>query len=55
MSHAMTDDQIVEAYREWWAQSWGTPPNHQAVAIAAAWGRHLLTVAERIAEEPDAD
>lgn len=54
MIRAMADDEIVAAYREWWAQSWGTPPNPQAVAIAAAWGRHLLTVAAQRAEVSDA-
>ncbi len=38
----MTDEQIEKAYRAWWAQSWGSPPNAQAVATAVAFGRHLL-------------
>jgi hypothetical protein len=38
----MTDEQIEQSYRLWWAASWGTPPNAQAVATAVAFGRHLL-------------
>lgn len=41
----LSDEDIAALYRAWWAQSWGTPPNHQAVATAVAWGRHLLSVA----------
>lgn len=37
---AAISDQAPEAeFRAWWLQSWGTPPNTQAVA----WGRHLLS------------
>lgn len=43
-------DQALEAeFRAWWHQSWGTPPNAQAVATAMAWGRHLLTQRGRVA------
>lgn len=41
---AAISDQALEAeFRAWWQASWGTPPNTQAVAIAVAWGRHLLS------------
>lgn len=41
---AAISDQALEAeFRAWWLQSWGTPPNSQAVAVAVAWGRHLLS------------
>lgn len=40
----MTDEQIEKAYRAWWAESWGSPPNAQAVATAVAFGRHLLHI-----------
>jgi hypothetical protein len=45
-----TDDQLEANYRDWWAQSYGVPPNRQAVAAAVAWGRQLvdgLAVADR--------
>jgi hypothetical protein len=37
-----TDEQLEADYRQWWAQSYGVPPNRQAVAAAVAWGRQLV-------------
>lgn len=39
----MTEDQLKAAYVSWWQDSYGTPPNNQATAVAVAWGQHLLT------------
>jgi hypothetical protein len=46
------DAEISEAalqaeYRTWWMASYGAPPNAQAVSVAAAWGRHLLSLGLR--------
>ena len=40
---AISGAAIEAEYRAWWQASYGTPPNAQAVAIAVAWGRHLLS------------
>ena len=40
---AISTAAIEAEYRAWWAASYGTPPNAQAVAIAVAWARHLLS------------
>lgn len=43
-SDAAISDQALEAeFRAWWSGSYGTPPNAQAVSVAVAWGRHLLS------------
>lgn len=44
---AISDEALADEYRTWWGQSWGVPPNNQAVATAVAWGRHLLNLALR--------
>ena len=38
----ITDDHLEADYRRWWAESYGVPPNRQAVATAVAWGRQLI-------------
>ncbi|MBU6250955.1 MAG: hypothetical protein KGO47_07315 [Cyanobacteria bacterium REEB417] len=40
---AISDEAVAAEYRAWWGASYGVPPNNQAVAVAVAWGRHLLT------------
>ena len=40
---AISDEALAAEYRAWWGASYGVPPNRQAVTIAVAWGRHLLT------------
>lgn len=37
-----TDYQLMDLYRTWWEDSYGTKPNSQATIIAAAWARHVL-------------
>lgn len=44
---AISDEALADEYRTWWGQSWGVPPNNQAIATAVAWGRHLLNLALR--------
>ena len=40
---AISDPALEAEYRAWWMASYGVPPNAQAVAIAVAWARHLLS------------
>ena len=40
---AISEEALADEYRAWWQASYGTPPNAQSVAIAVAWGRHLLS------------
>lgn len=40
---AISDPALEAEYRAWWMASYGVPPNAQAVAVAVAWGRHLLS------------
>ena len=46
---AAISDQALEAeFVTWWKQSYpGAPPRSQAVAVAVAWGRHLLSRGQR--------
>ena len=37
-----TDYELMDLYRTWWEDSYGTKPNSQATIIAAAWARHVL-------------
>lgn len=37
-----TDLQLMELYREWWKDSYGSVPNSQATIVAAAWAKHVL-------------
>jgi hypothetical protein len=38
----LSDESLELAFRQWWAASFPTPPNKQAIGIAVQWGRHLL-------------
>jgi hypothetical protein len=40
---AISDEALAAEYRAWWGASYGVPPNNQAIVVAVAWGRHLLT------------
>lgn len=40
---AISEEALADWYRAWWTASYGVPPNAQAVAIAVAWARHLLS------------
>ena len=44
---AISDEAVAAEYRAWWGASYGVPPNNQAVAVAVAWGRHLLGLGQR--------
>ena len=37
-----TDYELMDLYRRWWKDSYGTVPNSQATIIAAAWAKHVL-------------
>ena len=37
-----TDTEIEQMFREWWAQSWPTPPGNHALQTHTAWARYLL-------------
>lgn len=38
----ITDSDLEADYRRWWGESYGVPPNRQAMATAVAWGRQLV-------------
>ena len=48
---AISDEALSAEYRAWWQASYGVPANAQAVAIAVAWGRHLLSLPRRTGGE----
>jgi hypothetical protein len=37
-----TDYELMDLYRSWWKDSYGSVPNSQATIIAAAWAKHVL-------------
>lgn len=37
----LTPEQMEQAFRTWWAESYRVPANGQAVSNAVAWGMHL--------------
>jgi hypothetical protein len=37
----MTPEEMEQAFRAWWAESYRVPANGQAVATAVAWGMHV--------------
>jgi hypothetical protein len=37
----MTPEEMEQAFRTWWAESYRVPANGQAVSSAVAWGIHL--------------
>lgn len=37
----MTPEEMEQAFRTWWAESYRVPANGQAVSTAVAWGMHL--------------
>ena len=37
-----SDYELMNLYREWWKESYGTTPNSQATVVAAAFARHVL-------------
>ena len=40
-----TEAQLMELYREWWKDSYGSVANAQATVVAAAWAKYVLTQA----------
>jgi hypothetical protein len=38
----MPDHEIEALFREWWKQSYPTPPGQHALATHVGWGRFLL-------------
>jgi len=50
-----TPYQLMEAYRTWWRSQYQTTPNSQAVVIAAAWARYVLSTHEAGLEQPTAE
>ena len=42
MTNRPTEAQLMEMYRRWWQDSYGSVPNAQATVVAAAWARHVL-------------
>lgn len=39
----VTDEDLESDYRKWWVESYGVQPNKQAVVMAVAWSRQLVT------------
>lgn len=52
MNTEPTDMQLMQLYRDWWQDSYGSQPNSQATIIAAAWARHAINV---LAQQQEAD
>lgn len=49
----LTDVELEALFREWWAQSYPTPPGTHALLTHLGWGRYLLkrvAAAEEAAE-----
>ena len=43
--HLMPSDQeLQQAFTEWWIASYGNKPNTQNVVVSAAWARYALEV-----------
>lgn len=38
----MTDTELEKLFREWWKESYPTPPGTHALITHLGWGRHLL-------------
>jgi hypothetical protein len=44
----VTDPQLEQLFRRWWAESYPTPPGPHALITHLGWARHLL---ERVQEQ----
>lgn len=51
----MTNESITQAFIEWWQESYGRPPAPHALMTHAAFGAHLLQLAELLREAPSGD
>ena len=38
----MTDTELEKLFREWWKESYPTPPGTHALITHLGWGRHLI-------------
>jgi len=38
----MTDTELEKLFREWWKESYPTPPGTHALITHLGWGRYLL-------------
>jgi hypothetical protein len=47
----LTDYQLMDLYRTWWKDGYGTTPNSQATIVAAAWARYALQTLAPKADE----
>lgn len=43
----ITDTEMATLFREWWAESYPTPPGTHAQMTHLGWGRRLLELAEQ--------
>lgn len=43
----ITDTEMAALFREWWAESYPTPPGTHAQMTHLGWGRRLLELAEQ--------
>lgn len=46
MNSRITDTQMAEMFRQWWMDSYPTPPGTHAQITHLGWGRHLLLALE---------
>lgn len=49
----LSDYELMDLYRRWWQDSYGSTPNSQATVVAASWARYIINVLAR--DERDAE
>ena len=50
-----SETEIERMFREWWAQSWPTPPGTHALRTHIAWATHLLDKINESTTRPGSD
>ena len=51
----LSETEIEQMFREWWAQSWPTPPGTHALRTHIAWATHLLDKINESTTRPESD
>lgn len=52
-SLGLTDAEVEERFRAWWAQSYPTPPGPHALMTHIGWARHLIEQAGAQQQQPE--
>lgn len=52
-SLGITDAELEELFRAWWAESYPTPPGPHALMTHIGWARHLLDQAGVQQQQPE--